>query len=149
MKDGVIAQAGSPRDLYENPASRFVAGFIGVSNFFDGRIADGGLVLAEGGLLRAEADRALAQGTGATISVRPERITLSRDAGLPDHNAVEGEIIDLAYHGQDVNLLVRVDGTENPVMVRLTAAEEEQGNFQPGQRAWCNWRPEHGRILTD
>ena len=149
MKDGVIAQAGSPRDLYENPASRFVAGFIGVSNFFDGAVAPDGLVVDGNGLLKADVPGALTAGAAACLAVRPERIALSRDAGMSDHNAVEGEIVDLAYHGQDVNLLVRVAGVEAPVMVRLTAAEEEQGNFQPGQRAWCNWRPEHGRILTD
>jgi spermidine/putrescine transport system ATP-binding protein len=149
MKDGVIAQAGSPRDLYESPASRFVAGFIGVSNFFEGAVAPDGLVVNGHGLLKADVPGALTAGSAACLAVRPERITLSRDAALADHTGVEGEIVDLAYHGQDVNLLVRVAGVDAPVMVRLTAAQEEQGNFQPGQRAWCNWRPEHGRILTD
>ena len=148
MKDGVIAQAGAPRDLYENPASRFVAGFIGVSNFFEGETADGGLMLPGHGLLKAGDGAGHVAGTKAAIAVRPERITLSRDAGLNGHNAVSGDIADLAYHGQDVNLLVRVSGVDSPVMVRLTAAEEEQSNFQPGQRVWCNWQPEHGRILT-
>ncbi len=149
MKDGVIAQVGAPRDLYENPASRFVAGFIGVTNFFDGTVTEGGIAFDGHGLLKSDGFSALSTGAAASVAVRPERITLSRDTGLSDHNAVEGEIADLAYHGQDVNVLVRVEGMASPVMVRLTAVQEEQGNFQPGQRAWCNWRPEHGRILID
>ncbi|MEJ8572037.1 ABC transporter ATP-binding protein [Microbaculum marinum] len=149
MKDGVIAQAGSPRELYENPASRFVAGFIGVTNFFEGRAADGGVIVDGHGLLQGTGATGIAAGERVALAVRPERIALSREAGLAGHNAVAGDIADLAYHGQDVNLLVRVDGVDRPVMVRLTAAEEEQGNFQPGQRVWCNWRPEHGRVLKD
>jgi len=149
MKDGVIAQAGHPRDLYETPASRFVADFIGVTNFFEGAVAPDGLVVDGHGLLKADVPAGLSAGSAASLAVRPERITLSRDATLAGHTGVEGEIADLAYHGQDVNLLLRVKGVESPVMVRLTAAEEEQGNFQPGQKAWCNWRPEHGRLLTD
>ena len=49
MRDGKILQIGSPRDIYERPAERFVANFIGESNFLDARLADGVVTLAAGG----------------------------------------------------------------------------------------------------
>jgi multiple sugar transport system ATP-binding protein len=87
MHGGVIQQVGSPLDLYDRPANRFVAGFIGspAMNFFDGEIGDGALRFGEGGAL------ALPNGVGAatsgklTLGIRPEHVQFSPrgEAGHP------------------------------------------------------------------
>jgi ABC-type Fe3+/spermidine/putrescine transport system ATPase subunit len=150
MEAGRVVQVGGPRDLYENPASRFVAGFIGVTNFFEGMTAEGGLATEAHGVLRAE--RSAAPGQAAAIAVRPERITLAgalagalRD-GL---NGAKGEIAAVAYHGNDLNIHVTVPGTPRAVVARVDATREIANQFQPGQTVWCTWRPEHGRLLTE
>jgi len=147
MEAGRIAQTGSPRELYENPASRFVAGFIGVSNFFEGTTAEGGLATAAHGLLRANGPAA--PGRPAAIAVRPERITLRAESGPADTNNAMGEIADIAYHGNDLNVHVAVAGTGRAVVVRLDATGAGASDWRPGQTVWCCWRPEHGRLLTE
>ena len=147
MKDGRIEQLGAPEALYENPASRFVAGFIGVTNFFEGRVAPGGVQLNGHGLLRGAVPDGVEAGAAAALAVRPERLALAtEDPG--DTNAVRGEIAEIAYHGRDLQVHVTAPGVERRVMVRVSAADGNARNFHAGQPVWCTWIPEHGRILT-
>ncbi len=146
MEGGRIAQTGGPRELYEKPASRFVAGFIGVSNFFEGRGAPGGLATAAHGLLRANGEAV--PGRAAAIMVRPERIVLAAEKPA-DCNGALGEIADIAYHGNDLNLHVAIAGAERAVIARIGAADDAASRWRPGQKVWCCWRPEHGRLLTE
>ncbi|HSF94285.1 MAG TPA: ABC transporter ATP-binding protein [Thermohalobaculum sp.] len=146
MEAGRVVQTGGPRDLYENPASRFVAGFIGVTNFFEGTTADGGLATEAHGLLRADATAT--PGKAATIAVRPERITLAA-AATEGLNGARGLIAAVAYHGNDLNIHVAVPGTPRAVVARVDATSEIADRFQPGQTVCCTWRPEHGRLLTE
>jgi len=99
MKDGRIEQVGTPRDIYENPVSMFVASFIGQTNFFPGRIEgrdDGAVAVRtdEGHLLkvappvREEDGAAVAPGNTVTVSVRPESLRLQ--AGGPEAEGGEG-----------------------------------------------------------
>src|SRR5690606_22342152 len=86
MRDGAIVQVGTPRDLYDRPASRYVADFVGKSNFFDGIVhgsgGDGMAVELAGGLV-VPAERAsgsFGPGDSVSVSVRPEQMLLARDA---------------------------------------------------------------------
>jgi spermidine/putrescine ABC transporter ATP-binding subunit len=146
MKDGQIVQLDTPEALYERPNSRFVAGFIGVTNLFDGTAAKGAIDLNGLGMHKAPGDAEV--GSACALSVRPERLRPSGKSKLAGHNAIRGEITDMAYHGQDMNLLIAVPGRETPVIVRVSAGDEAASQFAPGQPVWCNWRPEHGRIVT-
>ena len=112
LKDGRVLQCGSPEEIYERPADRFVANFIGVMNFIEGRIGDGRAF--EAGSLRLVLD------TGQTgrvaLAVRPEHVSLSANgAGLA------GTIVDIAYHGLDRVLHVATDAGGAPVQVRVAA----------------------------
>ena len=149
MQNGRIAQIGSPRDLYDRPENRFVADFIGASNFISGTIVEDGLQIKEGAIITIDSETGSHLNTGACIAVRPERIRVTRDNPIDNHNALAGGVVNIAYYGQRVKLLVDVDGLENLIAVELTASEEEQLSAQPGQKLWCNWRPEHGRLLTE
>jgi len=147
MKDGRLAQLAAPRHLYEHPNSRFVAGFIGVTNLFEGIATEDGIDAA--GLDNFKADHELPPGTQCALSVRPERLEIA-DRPPPRLNSVPGTIADIAYHGQDINLLVAVAGRTDPVIVRVTASgEADNSGFEPGRTVWCAWQPEFGRILKD
>ena len=153
MRDGRVEQLGAPQALYENPSSRFVADFIGVTNFFEGELTPEGFTLPGVGRLRAVPPAGEAAATAASLAVRPERMILSprRDAeetAPGSHNALPGTIHEIAYHGQDLNFHVAVEGQEAKVMVRLSAAHETASSFAVGDAVWCSWSPEHGRILT-
>jgi spermidine/putrescine ABC transporter ATP-binding subunit len=144
---GAIVQVGSPRDLYEYPSSRFVAGFIGKMNFFPGRLTQGGVAFG-GGVLAGVAPPGQPQGGAAVAAVRPERLGLSAERPGDGLNAVAGRIVDVAYHGQDLNLHLAVEGAGERVLVRLPAGEAEHGDWRPGLAVWCCWDPAHTRILA-
>ncbi|MBC8241570.1 MAG: ABC transporter ATP-binding protein, partial [Alphaproteobacteria bacterium] len=102
MHDGVIVQCGAPRDLYENPGSRFVADFIGVTNFFEGVITDGGLSVPGLGLLRGAVPDGASVGGAASLAVRPERLSVSVAAPTAAEDQVQGRGVDVALHGQAI-----------------------------------------------
>jgi len=106
MAEGRIAQVGTPGEVYEYPANRYVASFVGNINLIEGRVAG-----ANGGRLSLRCDALNADltvlceeeiGSGATVSVavRPEKITISRNApNGEDRNVVKGIVRDLGYFG--------------------------------------------------
>ena len=147
MKDGRIAQLDTPRALYEAPRSRFAAGFLGTTNLIEGVAAPGGIEVDGQGLLRAESDAA--PGTPCALSVRPERIRIGDDPPGDGVNAVRGEVADLAYHGQDLTLLVAVAGLAHPISVRVPAGDERAAGLVAGATVWCSWRPPCGRLLFE
>jgi len=117
MSEGRIAQVGTPGEVYEFPANRYVASFVGNINLIDGRVtrADGGRLLvhcdALGADLSVQSDEALASGTAACIAVRPEKITISREApARNDCNVLKGTVWDLAYFGDQSLYRVRLQG---------------------------------------
>jgi len=151
LRDGRTMQVGSPRDLYEFPASRFVAGFIGKMNFFAGPRTSEGVAFGGGVLAGTAADAASANGA-AVAAVRPERLRLAAARPQGTENAVAGRIVDIAYHGQDLNVHLAVEGAgeegNERVLVRLPAGEAEGGDWRPGLDVWCCWDAAHTRILA-
>ena len=124
LKDGVLQQVGTPRDLYEAPQNVFVAGFIGspAMNLFDAQIVDGGLQF---GTAVAAVDRETFSSTQAktvTIGIRPEDVKVSNSGtGLAvdvDHVEELGADGYLYGHteigGNRVDIVVRVDGRNHP-----------------------------------
>jgi putrescine transport system ATP-binding protein len=103
MSQGRIVQLGTPQEVYEHPASRFVADFIGTVNLLAARVAaaEGGLLLldsAEAGARLAVAHAPLAVGSEATIAIRPEKIALLASPG-GERNRLEGRVAAIAYRG--------------------------------------------------
>ena len=113
LKDGRLLQVGAPEDVYERPADRFVANFIGVMNFIDGAVAADGVFEAEG-LRLAVVD---ATPGPATLAVRSENIAIG-----PPGERLAGTIADIAYHGLDRVLHVRTAATNALVQVRVPAS---------------------------
>ncbi|MCC6471298.1 MAG: ABC transporter ATP-binding protein [Alphaproteobacteria bacterium] len=103
MDRGRVAQVGAPRDVYEHPASRFVAGFIGTANLFEGTVAgqDNGLVRvqspAAGCAVAVRHAGTLSAGTAACVAVRPEKLRLG-DAGCD--NGFAATVEEVAFRGE-------------------------------------------------
>ena len=141
LNGGRLAQVGTPQELYEHPTSRFVAGFIGEMNFFEGTAVAGGVDVPGLGLLRSET--AL---TGpAVLAVRPERVQLL--GTVPEgRNAVPATITDIAYHGADLAVHLAVaNGARLTALVRT--GQPGLPDLTVGAPAICAWAPEHSRIL--
>lgn len=103
MNDGVIEQIGTPRDIYENPATAFVASFVGNSNFIPGEIAGSELRML-GYKYTIPENSEIVPGR-ITCAVRPERITL-----LPENSSgINGIITGVSYFGSSIRYDVTVD----------------------------------------
>ncbi|WP_168626350.1 MULTISPECIES: ABC transporter ATP-binding protein [unclassified Cryobacterium] len=125
LKDGVLQQVGTPRDLYESPVNVFVAGFIGspAMNLFPVDFADGGVQFGSHVAPVARDILAGAHGNKATIGIRPEDVRVATDGdGLPiDVDLVEELGADAYLYGHTevdgsrVDIVARVDGRNHPV----------------------------------
>ncbi len=146
MKDGQIVQLGDPKSLYEKPVSRFVAQFIGETNLFEGTATNNGIQVE--GLGELIVSESTTPGNSAALSVRPERIMLSHESRNGDWNSLQGKVTDAAYRGQDISLMVTLEHQETPITIKLPASEGSSSIYSNGKRVWCNWRPEHSRLLT-
>ena len=130
MRDGVIEQEGAPLDLFERPATMFVAGFLGSPKmtFLPGRLARGGdgaaIVLGEGSTtVPLPADRALdgiGDGAPVVLGVRPEHVMRAReDAAMPGHVRMQATIDLLQPTGSRSYATFRIAGT--PIVAELEA----------------------------
>jgi spermidine/putrescine ABC transporter ATP-binding subunit len=125
MRDGRIAQVGTPEDLYDRPCDRFVASFIGESNFFPGfvRGMENGLVVADcgGTILRAVAGTTLAPGDPVTLTTRPERVRFAgAEADLA--NRVWATVAETVFAGERRRYLCRCDGGASVVVKEPSSA---------------------------
>src|SRR5438445_12646721 len=93
MDDGHIEQLGTPGELYETPQTRFVAGFLGVSNLISAEVRNGGVVARDGTALRVAADALAGKSGPVAIGVRPEKIHLNGD----EANRIPGRVAESAY----------------------------------------------------
>ena len=160
MNQGRFEQIGTAQELYYRPETSFVAGFVGDSNRWRGRVlarnGDGVRVATDGGfeMLAGMADNAggLAPGQAADVFVRPEAITLSREAAGLDGGAnhVEGRVVSVLFNGANSRVLVqdsRTDGSIGEIDVALPQTGEFN-DLAIGQTVHLVWRPEQANCFA-
>jgi putative spermidine/putrescine transport system ATP-binding protein len=127
INEGAVEQTGTPRDIYEHPASRFVADFIGRINLIRAKIVDKHLLML-GRRFPVPADFTMGEGE-VLCAVRPERFTLDR----PRVPGLRGKVADLSYHGSLVRYRVRIAGAaQTPeVSVEVPAPRAVFGKGDP------------------
>jgi ABC-type Fe3+/spermidine/putrescine transport system ATPase subunit len=163
MKDGLIQQQGGPTELYERPVNRFVADFIGSSNFIDGTVAafdtasgratvtaDRGLVL-HGHL--TDASRQLAIGDKVTVATRPERLEVvaddQGDEAEAGYSRVRGRIHQGTYLGDQTEYRVQTEQA-GELIVRHQNASGAGGapGAGPGDPVIVRWHEEANLVLA-
>jgi spermidine/putrescine ABC transporter ATP-binding subunit len=108
MLGGRIEQLGTPREIYERPATRFVAEFIGASSVLRGRVtAADQVTLAGGEEVRVRGVPELRAGEAVELAIRPERVRLAAGAG---ENVVDGRVAAVVYQGVQTDLTVEIGG---------------------------------------
>jgi iron(III) transport system ATP-binding protein len=112
IRDGEVVQQGKPRDIYENPKSKFVAEFIGTSNFIDGTVAtrdgDTHVVETRDGRLTLTSGAHVPPGTEVVVSIRPEAVMLTAERPVGAVNAWEGIVTTRAFLGDAVDHVVAI-----------------------------------------
>jgi putative spermidine/putrescine transport system ATP-binding protein len=154
MNNGRIEQVGRPTDIYENPASNFIARFLGEANLIEGTIEEvreGVAVLCTaGGLqLRARADGNVQPGARANLFLRPERVTIVRARGGiaadPAINHATGRLAQTSFLG---NILRHVVEIEPGVRVTVDVQNASGGLFRAvDETALLSWRAADSVIL--
>ena len=150
MNAGVIEQLGTPRQIYENPATRFVAGFIGTSNIVEGHVEriDGRHAV----LSYTPQDRVLVPvaesvrvGDKLAVSVRPEKVALHR-GGPPesaaDESVLSGVVTDVVYHGTATNYTVSTAAGADFTVFDQNAANADDVADR-GDGVHLTWAPRH------
>ena len=115
MSRGRVEQIGTPAEIYDAPASIFVAGFIGSANLFPGRVSAGSVLakgdavdLAMGSTIEVPSAFGLETGADVTVMIRPERLVPNEGETVPGRSFV-GEIREVIYQGSETRLLVDLD----------------------------------------
>jgi putative spermidine/putrescine transport system ATP-binding protein len=149
MQGGRLEQFGSPTDIYERPETRFVAGFIGVSNFFHGRIdrreAGGVRITTNSGAMLAF-DSASHDLGELTVAVRPEAISVAPDDGLDSVNSVRATIEQIVYRGFINHIYMRLPNGEPLIAFQNSRPDAV---IEPGARVRARWAAASNRVVND
>ncbi|MEX0621253.1 MAG: ABC transporter ATP-binding protein [Solirubrobacterales bacterium] len=152
MNNGRIEQCAGPEEVYEKPATTFVAGFIGVSNLMPAEIDGGSSVRIKGGptipmpdVSRFSSDRSL------FAVVRPEKLEVSAPGqGPTDRPGIEGVVESSLFLGTTTQLGVEVTAESRLTVLVPNASEEDRSRLPgPGSRVHLSWEPEHMHLVTE
>jgi len=149
MRQGRIAQVGSPRDLYDRPASRYVADFIGETNLLAGTVVAGGsgeqALRVGNDVVRGHSDAPLVAGRDAWLAVRPEAITVQPAGGAPaGANLVAATVREAVYAGSAVRVHATLAGGQSIV------AHAGPGTSIPiGATVQLAWSADRGRFVPE
>tara|TARA_R110002096_G_scaffold4501_34_gene21282 strand:+ start:2371 stop:3558 length:1188 start_codon:yes stop_codon:yes gene_type:complete len=158
MNHGNVEQIGTPAEVYESPENSFVAAFIGDTNFLHGTVESvideeySNARVADFGTIQIYNDRPLSQNQEVTLSLRPEKIVLSRNQPTlsKEHNLARGVIQDMIYLGSLTRFWIRI-GTQ------LIAVEAQHGRYflddeKPltwEDEVWIGWHANDGYLLKE
>ena len=154
MNRGKYEQLGDPETLYERPATRFVAGFLGVSNLLGGKCegADGGfgtIRLGDGSTVRAGAELVYGR-DDVDVGVRPEKIRLHKD-GDPTpagHNHLDGTVVDTSYLGVSTQYIVEThSGARVMVYEQNIERTTREELWARGDAVHLTWSPDHTFVV--
>jgi spermidine/putrescine transport system ATP-binding protein len=148
MNAGRVEQIGEPRAIYERPRSRFVADFIGDSNFIPVAVADGpaGAVSLPGGRPLPEATVPDGAASG-TLMVRPEAIRL---VGETEGLVLPGRVEASAFLGSYTRVIVECDGVEAPVVVAIHGrGRASEDTLPPGTAVGLKWERDEAIVLEE
>jgi len=146
MDHGRVAQVGKPAEVYERPASRWVADFIGEVTLLEGRFSAPGVMQTMIGQLRVS-DPSVALGATVWLGLRPEKIDIGSERPADDINAVAGTLHEVGYRGDMSIFKVRLGDRS---LMKVTVANTAHGRrgFAAGDVVWLSWPADAGVVLT-
>ena len=155
MSFGKVKQMGTPLEIYERPNCKFVADFIGTSNFLEGTLKniEKGQAFVFVPALNAEIQGypsgEVKVGETVAISIRPEKIRLANKETL-NQNCFEGMIISTTYIGSDTHLVVDVNGLKLKVWEQNKISSlDPAAYYMIGQKVWLTLFPENTLVLVN
>ncbi len=147
MRGGRIVQIGSPQELYDRPKNRYVAGFVGSTNFFDGTVADqdSGLLVVDlsgGHSLRGAPIGDLSKGQAVSLSVRPEQVRLAREG-----EGFEVTVLNRIFLGEHTEYLVKHPALGEFLVLAPRQSELNDGPYAVGDTLRASWDAATALVL--
>ena len=152
MNAGEIVQLGTPEEVYNQPATRFVADFLGEANFIDGHVAAPGRtarVKTDSGELLAVDAQGRGEQSAVRCCVRPEHVSVWRAGDAPAReadNALPATIVSHVYLGDVRQYVCRCDGQEADTW-RVAELAHGAANFEPNDRVVLTFASDHVALL--
>ncbi len=156
MNNGLVEQIGTPIEIYEAPRTSFVAAFIGDTNFFEGSVVEvldeefSKVNIIDFPELLVYNDKHLVQGSKIYLSVRPEKIYISRKAPAtvrPCMNVLSGVVEDVVYLGAQTKFWVKIGEYRLAVNKQHSSYLLDEIPIRWNDEVWVSWNSEHGYLL--
>ena len=152
MSKGNVLQIGQPQEIYERPASKYVADFIGETNFIDGVVKrqNGSNVEVEldgTGVICVESNRSFANSQQVSVAVRPEKLRLNTQ--IENGNNLRGLVEDVIYIGTDTHYGVRFAGGQKVRVREQNILHGHHEIIQVGDEASVSFAYSSARLLTE
>ena len=139
MNGGHIEQLGTPAELYEHPATAFVANFLGVSNLLAGTVEGDAVRLENGTMLHVTAGVLNGHTGPVSVGIRPEKLHVGAGRG---GNSLTGEIIERAYVGVSTQYVVKTS------VGNVTVYVQGAGSHMPGEQLELSFAPEATFVVS-
>ncbi len=159
MREGKIIQSGSPRDLYDEPINRYVADFVGKTNFFSGEVIDsdapGVSVKSDSGQIlvgtQPKGAPVLSGKSRASIAVRPEMISITAadEADNSTNITIQGQVLNRIFLGEHSEYLIATEGFGDVLVLSPKSIESNSRSFIPGDKVSVSWKPDAALALGD
>jgi spermidine/putrescine transport system ATP-binding protein len=148
MDHGHVLQVGPPAQIYEFPKTRFVADFIGESNFLNGKVVDIDqaeiLVSVDDQVtVRAHCDASVTPGQVVSVVIRPEKFQMR------DHGMVNGKVEECIYIGTDTRYVIRLTDHTLVTVREQNLTPEQAQLYREGDLVGLDWNPQHALVLTE
>ena len=147
MNSGVIEQIGAPKEIYNKPASVFVANFIGQVNIIKGSVtaqkANVATLNYHGLSISGLHSDKLPKGTNAHLAVRPEDITISSKAKAGSYNSLKGVVSNALFSGNVIKISVNL---KNGDVIKVES-QPKTNVHEVGDTVHINWQPKDCNIL--
>ncbi len=151
MDKGELVQVAIPGDIYENPRTKYVAGFIGDVNIFEGTVAaigDGAIEIDwKGRRFKTKSTEPASVGQQVWLALRPEKIRISLAQPASEINTIPGKVDDVGYLGSISHYHVRTEGGQRVTALRANAAHTVEHPISWEDSVWLEWPVDAGVVL--
>jgi putative spermidine/putrescine transport system ATP-binding protein/spermidine/putrescine transport system ATP-binding protein len=159
MRDGYVEQSGPPSEVYQRPISRFIASFLGVANFFHGKVEWSGsgtmrVVVPGGPPISVRSSRPM--GATVTVALRPEAVkveapkaTSTTEAATARLNEVQAIVEKVAYHGFISHVYLRQPNGGTLIAFQQNDGQSNGASISPGQAVRAYWSDDSVQVVRD
>ncbi len=153
MDKGDLVQVATPGEIYENPKTRYIAGFIGDVNVFPGKVSgvsEGCIEINanDGYKFKTRSTEPVTVGQEVWLALRPEKIRIAHEQPQSAINAIPGKVEDIGYLGSISHYHVRTASGERVTALRANAAHTVERPISWEDNVWLDWPVDAGVVLT-